>query len=271
MFFQLEWRRQCYHIVNTGNNWKNLKHTDISIQISQDGIKWKKGNNVIKCLIPPKLIRKFMAVFILFVSISLENSIVIYNIFWSYPPSLPFNFSPPWIFLFLFPSFYFLYNPWSSVGAALVCMDVDVGPSTSHIPEEKTSSPSPGSHPLSEALGSSPLTPAGMLTGSVLLPCPADSGQWVPELRESVASRRHHFTVIPPISGSHPCLLVQRFLSLVDREDRDVPHGAGYPPLPLVLGTEPSHGPVAATVSGGKGCSDGSGELHGSLSLMTSV
>lgn len=30
--FQLDWRRQCYHIVHTGNNWKNLKHTDISRQ-----------------------------------------------------------------------------------------------------------------------------------------------------------------------------------------------------------------------------------------------
>lgn len=35
-----------------------------------------------------------MAVFILFVYISLENSIAIYNIFWPYPPLPPFDFSP---------------------------------------------------------------------------------------------------------------------------------------------------------------------------------
>lgn len=209
-------------------------------------MKWKKENNVIKCLIPPKLIKKFMALFICLYILGEFHSYIQYFLIISTFGTLSTS-HPPQIFLLLFPSFYFLYNPWCSVGAALVCMDV--GLSTSHIPEKRTSSPSPGSHPQSEALSSSPLTCTRMLTGSVLLWYHADSGQWAPELRESVMSRRHHFTAIPLISSSDPCLLVQCFLSHIDREDRNVPCGAGYSPLPLVPRTEP----VAAAVSWGKG------------------
>lgn len=133
----------------------------------------------------------------------------------------PFWLLTPQIFLLLFPSLYFLYNPWSSVGGALVC--TDVGLSTSHIPEERTSSPSPGSCQQSEALSSSPLTPRCWLAQSCSgimqtadseclssgsLSCPGDS-----------------ISQLSPISGSDPCLLIQCFLGLVDREDRDVPRG----------------------------------------------
>lgn len=149
-------------------------------------------------------------------------------------------------------SFYFLYNPWCSVGVALVCMDV--GPSTSQFLRRELALP-PLAAIHSQKLSALPhwrpprcwlaqSCPGIMWTADSerlslgSLSCPGDtisqSFPWSPA----------------PWSLPH---CPQCFLSHVDREDRDVPRGAGYSPLPLVLGTEPSHEPVAATVSWGKG------------------
>lgn len=95
-----------------------------------------------------------------------------------------------------------------------------------------------------EALSSSPLMPAArMLTGSRY------HRQWPVSVR---AQGVCHVQETPTISQASPDLWLRPLLPRPDKEDRDVPQGAGPSPLPPPLGTEPSHEPVAATVSWGR-------------------
>lgn len=103
-------------------------------------------------------------------------------------------------------------------------------PPASHIPEEKTSSPSPGSH----AVRSSQLFPTDAR-------CRDADWLQISRRQRPVSARAQGVCYVQEtpfhrhslISGSDPCCLVQCFLSLVDSEDRDVPRGAGPSPCHL--------------------------------------